>query len=77
KRLLGVLETQLNGKDFLIGADYTIADMAIFPWVGCLDWGYKAAEVLQLNEEFSTVMAWYHRCASRPATARGLSVLKV
>ncbi|MEL6472238.1 MAG: glutathione binding-like protein [Cyanobacteria bacterium J06623_4] len=76
KRLLGVLDKHLQGKDFLLGADYTIADMATFPWVGCLDWGYKAAETLQLND-FPSVMAWYDRCQQRPASARGLDVLKV
>ncbi|MEL6161096.1 MAG: glutathione binding-like protein [Cyanobacteria bacterium J06554_11] len=76
KRLLGVLEKRLQGKDFLLGADYTIADMATFPWVGCLDWGYKASEVLQLSD-FPTVMSWCDRCQQRPASARGLEVLKV
>ena len=76
RRLLGVLEKQLQGRDFLVGDDLTIADMATFPWVGSLDWGYKAAEVLQLSD-FPTVMAWCDRCQQRPATARGLAVLKV
>ncbi len=75
-RLLGVLEGRLKGRDFLIGDDYTIADMATFPWVGCLDWGYKAADVLPLSD-FPTVMAWCDRCSQRPATARGLKVLKM
>ena len=76
KRLLGVLEKRLQEGEFLIGAEYTIADMATFPWVGCLDWGYKAAETLEL-ESFPTVMAWYDRCRERPASVRGLEVTKV
>lgn len=75
-RLLGVLETRLQGKDFLVGNEYTIADMATFPWVSCLDWGYKAADEFPLSD-FPTVMAWCDRCQQRPATARGLEVLKV
>lgn len=76
RRLLGVLEKRLQGRDFLVGDDLTIADMATFPWVGSLDWGYKAAEVLQLSD-FPTVMAWNERCRQRPAVARGLEVTKI
>lgn len=76
RRLLSVLEQQLQNKDFVTGADYTIADMAIFPWVGCLDWAYKAADTLQLSD-FPTVMAWYDRCRQRPASAEGLTVTKL
>ncbi|WP_038016203.1 glutathione binding-like protein [Synechococcus sp. PCC 7335] len=75
KRLLGVLEKRLQERDFLVGAEYTIADIATFPWVGCLVWGYKAAEILEL-ESFPAVMAWYDRCAKRPASVRGLEVTK-
>ncbi len=76
KRLLGVLEKRLQKREFLVGAEYTIADMATFPWVGSLDWGYKAAETLEL-ESFPTVMAWCDRCRERPASVRGLEVTKV
>lgn len=76
KRLLGVLEQRLQTRDFLVGAEYTIADMATFPWVSSLDWGYKAAETLELDS-FPTVMAWCDRCSQRSATAQGLKVLSV
>ncbi|MBE7380384.1 MAG: glutathione S-transferase N-terminal domain-containing protein [Leptolyngbya sp. SIO1E4] len=77
RRLLGVLDKRLQGQNFLIGEDYTIADMATFPWVGALDWGYKASETLQLNSDFPNVMTWYDRCRQRPASARGLEVTKL
>lgn len=77
KRLLGVLETQLQGQDYLLKEGYTIADMATFPWVGALDWGYGAAEVFQLQQDFPNVMSWYKRCRQRPAAARGLDVTKL
>lgn len=77
RRLLGVLERQLEGQDFLIGKDYSIADIATFPWVGALDWGYNAVELLQLNSDFPNVIAWYDRCRQRPAAARGLDVTKL
>ena len=77
KRLLGVLETQLQGQDYLLKEGYTIADMATFPWVGALDWGYGAVEVFQLQQDFPNVMSWYKRCRQRPAAARGLDVTKL
>ncbi len=76
RRLLGVLERRLAEQTFLVGDDYTIADMAAFPWVGCLDWAYKARKVLQLDADFPQVMAWYDRCRQRPAAKRGLKVTK-
>lgn len=74
RRLLGVLETRLKGKDYLMGEAFTIADMATFPWVRCLDEGYEAAEVLDLEADFPVVMAWCHRCQQRPAVTKGLKV---
>ena len=76
-RLLEVLEKRLEERDFLTGEDYTIADIATFPWVGALDWGYNAIELLQLKQNFPNVMAWYNRCQQRPAAARGLEVTKL
>lgn len=73
RRLLGVLETQLTRGNYLVGDEYTIADIATFPWVGCLDWGYHASDDLKL-QEFSKVMAWSARCAERPASERGVKV---
>jgi len=76
-RLLEVLEKRLEEREFLVGEDYTIADIATFPWVGALDWGYNAVELLQLKQNFPNVMVWYDRCRQRPATARGLEVTKL
>jgi GSH-dependent disulfide-bond oxidoreductase len=74
RRLLGVLETRLTGRACLAGDEYTVADIATFPWVGCLDWGYNASTDLKLKEEFPQVMAWYTRCTERPASVRGAKV---
>ena len=52
RRLLGVLEKRLDGREYLVGDEYTIADIATFPWVGCLDWGYGAREDLKLDADF-------------------------
>lgn len=74
KRLLGVLEARLQGQDYLVREGYTIADMATFPWVGALDWGYNAVELLH---NFPNVVNWHERCRQRPAAARGLEVTKL
>ncbi|CAI5980158.1 unnamed protein product [Closterium sp. NIES-65] len=73
RRLLGVLEKRLEGRDFLIDAGYTIADMATFPWVICLKKYYNGEEQLRL-EEFPRVHAWTERCLARPLTAKGMDV---
>jgi GST-like protein len=65
KRLLGVLETELSDKQYLIG-EYTIADIATVPWVNALSVSYGAADVLHLSE-FPRVKAWVDRVTLRPA----------
>jgi GST-like protein len=65
KRLLGVLETELSDKEYLIG-EYTIADIATVPWVNGLSISYGAADVLHLSE-FPRVKAWVDRVTLRPA----------
>ncbi|CAM6085673.1 unnamed protein product [Calypogeia fissa] len=73
KRLLAVLEKRLEGQEFLVGNEYSIADMASFPWVYCLDFGYHATEYLGLSN-YPNVIAWRDRCMARPATAKGVKV---
>jgi len=74
RRLLGVLETQLGDHPYLVGNEYTIADIATFPWVGCLDWGYDAREYLKVDQDFPKVVAWHARCTEKPASVRGAKV---
>ncbi|KIY99386.1 glutathione S-transferase [Monoraphidium neglectum] len=73
KRLLAVLEKQLEGRDYIIGSEYTLADVATFPWVRCLDTGYNAADVVELDS-FKNVKDWVARCEARPASKAGLNV---
>jgi GST-like protein len=73
RRLLKVLENQLEGKDFLVGNQYTIADMATVPWVNALGGFYAAGEHLGLHE-FKAVNAWAKRVSERPKTAIGMKV---
>ena len=72
-RLLNVLETQLKDKDFLVGNEYSIADMSTFPWVICLDQFYEASEVLNLKQ-FVNVNNWVKRILEREESSRGLNV---
>jgi GST-like protein len=73
KRLLSVLENRLTGRQFLMGDDYTIADIATFPWVRGADVFYGGREVLDYAS-FPAVMAWLERCLARPAAQKGLEI---
>ena len=71
KRLLGVLESRLDGRDYIMGDQYTIADIAIFPWVRTLGGFYEASDALGLDA-YKNVGAHLERCLARPAVERGL-----
>lgn len=73
KRLLGVLETALTGKTWLMGDQYTIADIATFPWVKTLRDFYGAGDLVDLPS-FKAVNAWLERAYERPAVQRGIAV---
>jgi GST-like protein len=75
KRQLDVLDRQLAGNEFVAGADYTIADMAIWPWYGGLvkGWQYEAAEFLSV-QDYKNVVRWADQVFARPAVARGRKV---
>lgn len=73
KRLLGVLENRLEGQDFLVGNQYTIADMATVPWVNCLSEFYAGDDALGLKN-FKAVKDWAKRVSERPKTAAGMKV---
>jgi GST-like protein len=75
KRQLDVLDRQLVDRDFISGPDYTIADMAIWPWYGGLVLGrlYNAAEFLDV-ESYTNVVRWAKAIDARPAVKRGRMV---
>jgi len=73
KRLLKVLDTQLEGHQFIVGDEYTVADIATWPWVLCLDKFYQGVEQLDFKS-FTNVVNWLERCSSRPASKRGIEV---
>ncbi len=72
KRQLDVLDRELSKKEFIIGDEYTIADISIWPWYGRLVLGnqYGAADFLQVAE-YKHVMRWAKSVSSRPAVKRG------
>jgi GST-like protein len=72
QRLLGVLEQRLPGRDWIMGADYTIADIAIFPWVRILSGYYEAAELVG-TASYPNVQAALERFVARPAVMKGLA----
>ena len=75
KRQLDVLDRQLAAHDFIAGGEYSIADMAIWPWYGQLVLGrlYDAAEFLDA-ESYTHVMRWAKAIDARPAVQRGRMV---
>ncbi|MBY4595246.1 glutathione binding-like protein [Ottowia caeni] len=69
RRLYGVMDRQLQSHDYIAGNEYTIADIAIFPWLRSwqnqgIDWA-----------DFPTLKAWFDRIGERPAVQRGVQVL--
>lgn len=73
KRLLGVLEQRLRGRSWIMGEQYTIADIAIFPWVRNLVGYYGAGELVGFAD-FPNVQRVLDAFLARPAVQRGLSV---
>ena len=73
RRLLGVLEQRLAGRDWVMGSEYTIADMAIFPWVRNLVEHYGAGDLVGWGD-FAQVQRALAAFVARPAVQRGLVV---
>jgi GST-like protein len=78
KRQLDVLDRRLAESGYIAGDDYTVADMAIWPWYGALVKGlvYGAGEFLQV-QDYRHVQRWADQIAARPAVQRGRKVNRV
>jgi GST-like protein len=78
KRQMDVLDRRLAETEYVAGADYTIADMAIWPWYGGLakGWLYGAAEFLSV-QDYKNVQRWADAIGARPAARRGRMVNRV
>ncbi len=73
KRLLAVLDQRLQGRNWLMGDQYTIADIATFPWVRNLVGFYEAGDLVGFSE-FANVKRSLDAFVARPAVARGLGI---
>jgi GST-like protein len=75
KRLLAVVETRLDGRQWIMDDEYTIADISMLGWVRNLIGFYGAGELVGFDD-FSRVPAWLERGLARPAVQRGLNIPK-
>jgi GST-like protein len=73
KRLLAMLEQRLDGREWVMGGDYTIADIALLGWVRNLVEFYDAARLVEYDG-LTNVHAWLERGLARPAVQRGLNI---
>jgi len=79
QRLCHVLDRHLATRTYLVGEEYTIADMMIYPWFRQLNVGYKHASGIGASDflsvdNYKNVQAWAERVGSRPAVQRGVTV---
>lgn len=75
RRLLGVMETHLAGRQWFMDDDYTIADISMLGWVRNLIGFYGAGDLVEFTR-FKSVAAWLERGLARPAVQRGLNIPK-
>jgi GSH-dependent disulfide-bond oxidoreductase len=79
KRQLDVLDRRLAENEYIAGPDYTIADIAIWPWYGGIALGrsYEGADVFLAAHDYKHLMRWAKQVAERPAVKRGRIVNKL
>jgi len=75
KRLLGVMDTHLAGRQWFMDDEYTIADISMLGWVRNIIGFYEARELVAFDE-LKQVPAWLERALARPAVQRGLNIPK-
>jgi GST-like protein len=75
KRLLGVIDIRLDGRQWIMDNDYTIADISMLGWVRNLIGFYEAGELVAFDS-FKHVAGWLERGLARPAVQRGLNIPK-
>jgi len=73
KRIVDVLDRHLMDKKFVCGDEYSIADMAIYPWIRCIEIGYNAKEFLEM-EKYKNVQRWSKTLLAKKGVQRGLRV---
>ncbi len=73
KRLLNVLDGRLDGREFIMGDDYTIADMATWAWVRTINLFYEAGDLVEYDK-FENVERWVQTCLARPASQKAMNI---
>ena len=73
KRILGVLDRRLEGRDWIMGREYTIADIAVFPWIRTLVDFYAAGDLVAYDS-FKNVQRVYAAFMARPAVIKGINI---
>lgn len=72
-RLLGVIEGRLAERSYIMGEEYTIADIALWPWLRTINGFYEAGELVGINR-FPKVLAYVDRCQARPASKKAINI---
>jgi GST-like protein len=72
-RLLSVLDKQLAKGDYIVGNDYSIADIATWPWLRAMTGFYEAGDLVGMDN-FKNVQAWENRCMERPASQKAVNI---
>ncbi|WP_428674241.1 glutathione binding-like protein, partial [Roseibium sp.] len=73
RRLYTIMDNRLKDREFVMGPDYTIADMTCWPWVRNINGFYEAAEVVGYSD-FKNLVRWMDTCTSRPASQRAVRI---
>jgi GST-like protein len=73
RRLIGVIEGRLKGRSYIMGDDYTIADIALWPWLRTVTGFYGAGELVGI-QDFPGVLDYINRCESRPASQKAVNI---
>ena len=74
KRLMAVLEKHLTGKEYVAAGEYTIADIAIWPWLKTFYGFYDAASLVGDKDAFPNLRAYLARCEERPASLKAVNI---
>lgn len=72
-RLLSVLDKQLAKGDYIVGNEYSIADIATWPWIRTMTGFYEAGDLVGIDN-FKNVQAWEKRCMERPASEKAVNI---
>ena len=73
KQIYSVLDNRLGESAYLAGDDYSIADIALFPWIARHDW--HMPDRINLRKNYKFLVNWYDRVSSRPAVIKGYDCL--